>query len=126
MTAKTTTQAEIAITTSKAAAMPIKIVTVIDVTIIMTREAKEATVVMRGKKEIAIVLVTKASHIIWRKSAVTLAPALRVVAAAAVALQATAAFQATAALIIVLCQMTAREVMKITMWRSPIWTWMKE
>eukprot|EP00957_Ditylum_brightwellii_P165971 12636528-Ditylum_brightwellii.AAC.1 len=65
--AKTTTQAEIAITTTKAAAMPTKIITVIDVSIILTREIKEATVVMTGKKEITIVLVTKASHIKWRK-----------------------------------------------------------
>eukprot|EP00957_Ditylum_brightwellii_P038923 2941088-Ditylum_brightwellii.AAC.1 len=61
-TTKTTTQAEIAIMIAKAAVMQIKIVTVIDVTIIVTREAKEATVVMTGKKEITIVLVTKASH----------------------------------------------------------------
>eukprot|EP00957_Ditylum_brightwellii_P069910 5309023-Ditylum_brightwellii.AAC.1 len=75
-TAKTTTQAEIAITIAKAEAMQTKIVTVIDMTIIMTREAKEATVVMIGKKEIAIVPVTKASHTTWRKSAVALAPNL--------------------------------------------------
>eukprot|EP00957_Ditylum_brightwellii_P205858 15345754-Ditylum_brightwellii.AAC.1 len=62
-TAKTTTQAEIAITIAKAAAMQTEIITVIDVTIIVTREAKEATVMMTGKKEIAIVLVTKASCI---------------------------------------------------------------
>eukprot|EP00957_Ditylum_brightwellii_P161935 12329514-Ditylum_brightwellii.AAC.1 len=120
MTTKTTIQTEISITTAKAAAMPTKTVTVIDVTIIMTREAKEATVVMTDKKEIVIMLVTNVSHIMWRKSAIALAPALRVVAAVAVALQ------ATAALVLVLCQMTAREVMKITMWRAPTWIWMKE
>eukprot|EP00957_Ditylum_brightwellii_P020834 1571136-Ditylum_brightwellii.AAC.1 len=79
--------------------MQTKIVTVIDVTVIMIREAKEATVVMTGKKEITIVLVTKASHTMWRKSAVTLAPNLRVAAAVAAVLQATAA--------LVLCQTTA-------------------
>eukprot|EP00957_Ditylum_brightwellii_P162661 12386561-Ditylum_brightwellii.AAC.1 len=89
--------------------MPTNIITVIDVTIIMTREAKEATVVMTGKKEIVIVLVTKASHIMWRKSAVALAPDLSVAAAVAVTLQTAASFQAAAALVLVLCQTTARE-----------------
>eukprot|EP00957_Ditylum_brightwellii_P017139 1292350-Ditylum_brightwellii.AAC.1 len=50
----------------------------------------------------------------WRKSAVALAPNLRVAAAVAVALQATVTFQAMAALALalalILCQMTAREV----------------
>eukprot|EP00957_Ditylum_brightwellii_P185165 14100839-Ditylum_brightwellii.AAC.1 len=76
-TNKTTTQAEIAITIAKTAAMQTKIVTVIDVTIILTREAEETTVVMTGKKEITIVLVTKASHTMWRKSVVALAPDLK-------------------------------------------------
>eukprot|EP00957_Ditylum_brightwellii_P130116 9924746-Ditylum_brightwellii.AAC.1 len=109
MTANTTTQAEIAITTTKAAAMPTKIVTVIDVTIIMIREAKEATVVMTGEKEIAIVLVTKTSHIMWRKSTVALAPDLKVSAAIAATIQATADFQAAAAPVLALCQTTASE-----------------
>eukprot|EP00957_Ditylum_brightwellii_P149931 11418379-Ditylum_brightwellii.AAC.1 len=69
-TAKTTTQAEIPITIIKAAAIPTKIVTVIDMT---------------------LMLVTKASHTMWRKSAVTLAPDLRVATAVAVALQVAAA-----------------------------------
>eukprot|EP00957_Ditylum_brightwellii_P173834 13234091-Ditylum_brightwellii.AAC.1 len=86
----------------------------------MTREAKEATVVMTGKKEIAIVLVIKASHTMWRKSAVTLAPNLRVAATVA------AAFQAAAALVLVLCQTIASKVMITTMWRIQAWTWMKE
>eukprot|EP00957_Ditylum_brightwellii_P135914 10366741-Ditylum_brightwellii.AAC.1 len=55
-TTKTTTHAKIAIMTAKTAAMPTQFITVIDVTIIMTREAKEETVVMTGEKEIAIVL----------------------------------------------------------------------
>eukprot|EP00957_Ditylum_brightwellii_P092000 7003984-Ditylum_brightwellii.AAC.1 len=82
-TAKTTTQAEIAIMIAKAAAMQTKIVTVIGMTIIMTREAKEAIVVMTGKKEISIVLVTKASYTIWGESAVAFTPNLRVAAAVA-------------------------------------------
>eukprot|EP00957_Ditylum_brightwellii_P147546 11236503-Ditylum_brightwellii.AAC.1 len=68
--------------------MQTKIITVTDVTIIMTREVKEATVMMTGKKEIAIMLVTKASHTTWRKITVALAPNLRVTAAVAAALQA--------------------------------------
>eukprot|EP00957_Ditylum_brightwellii_P001068 84660-Ditylum_brightwellii.AAC.1 len=55
-TTNTTIQAEIAIMITEAAAMQTKIVRVIDVTIIVTRETKEATVVMTGKKEIAIML----------------------------------------------------------------------
>eukprot|EP00957_Ditylum_brightwellii_P052258 3963568-Ditylum_brightwellii.AAC.1 len=66
--------------------MQTKIITVIDVTTIVTREVKEATVVMTGEKEIDIMLVTKASHTTWRKSAVALAPNLRVAAAVAAAL----------------------------------------
>eukprot|EP00957_Ditylum_brightwellii_P100351 7649590-Ditylum_brightwellii.AAC.1 len=66
----------------------------------------------------------------WRKSAVALAPNLRVAATVVVALQAIAAFQVTAALalalVLVLCQMAAREVMTITMWRTPAWNWNKE
>eukprot|EP00957_Ditylum_brightwellii_P202437 15330174-Ditylum_brightwellii.AAC.1 len=126
ITAKTTTQAGTAITITKAAAMQAKIVTVIDTTIIVTREAKEATVVMTGKKEITIVLVTKASHTMWRKSVVALAPNLRVAATVTVTLQAAANFQATVALILVLCQTTASKVMTITMRRTPTWTWIKE
>eukprot|EP00957_Ditylum_brightwellii_P029954 2267158-Ditylum_brightwellii.AAC.1 len=91
-TAKTTTQAEITIMITEAAAISIKLVTLIDLTIIVTREAEEATVVMTGKKEIGIVLETKASQTMWRKSAVALAPDLRVAAAVAVALQAAATF----------------------------------
>eukprot|EP00957_Ditylum_brightwellii_P006582 499189-Ditylum_brightwellii.AAC.1 len=81
MIAKTTTQVEIAIIITEAAVMQTKIVIVTDMTIIVAREAKEATVVMTGKKEIAIMLVTKASHTTWRKSAVALTPNLRVTAA---------------------------------------------
>eukprot|EP00957_Ditylum_brightwellii_P009288 702835-Ditylum_brightwellii.AAC.1 len=91
--------------------MQTKIVTVIDVTIIMIREAEEATVVMTGKKEITIVLVTKVSHTTWRKSTVVLAPNLRVAAAVA------AALQVAAVLVLVLCQMTASEVMTTAMQR---------
>eukprot|EP00957_Ditylum_brightwellii_P064029 4857200-Ditylum_brightwellii.AAC.1 len=120
ITDKTTAQVDIAITIAKAAAMETKIVTVIDVIIIMTREAKDATVMMTGKKEIAIVLVTKASHITWRKSAVALAPNLRVAVTVA------AALQAASALVLVLCQITASKVMTTTMYRIPTWTWMKE
>eukprot|EP00957_Ditylum_brightwellii_P171018 13018667-Ditylum_brightwellii.AAC.1 len=119
-TAKTTTQTEIAITIAKAAAMQTQIVTVIDVTIIVTKEVEEATVMMTGKKEIAIMLVTKASYTTWRKSAVTLAPNLRAIDAD------TAAFQAAATLILILCQSIATKVMTTTMWRTPTWTWMKE
>eukprot|EP00957_Ditylum_brightwellii_P025819 1953316-Ditylum_brightwellii.AAC.1 len=68
--------------------------------IIMTKEVKEATVVMIGKKEIAIVLITRASHIMWRRSTVALTPDPRVAAA----LPAAATFQAAAALVLVLCQ----------------------
>eukprot|EP00957_Ditylum_brightwellii_P002480 190270-Ditylum_brightwellii.AAC.1 len=103
-TTKTTTQAEIATMTAKAIAMPTKIVIVIDMTTIVTRKAKEATVVMAGKKEITIMLVIKASHTIWRKSVVVLAPNLRVTATVAAALQATVAFQAAATPIFTLCQ----------------------
>eukprot|EP00957_Ditylum_brightwellii_P194489 14813309-Ditylum_brightwellii.AAC.1 len=70
----TTTQAEIATAITKATVMPTQIVTVMDVTIIMTREANEDTVVMAGGKEITIVLVIKNSHIMWRKIEVALAP----------------------------------------------------
>eukprot|EP00957_Ditylum_brightwellii_P114438 8724640-Ditylum_brightwellii.AAC.1 len=87
--------------------MQTNIVTVIDVTIIVTRETKEATVMITGKKKISIVLVTKASHTMWRKSAVAPAPNLRVTAAVKAALQAAAAFQAAATLVLVLCQIPA-------------------
>eukprot|EP00957_Ditylum_brightwellii_P039081 2954025-Ditylum_brightwellii.AAC.1 len=74
---------------------------------------------MTGEKEIAIVLVTKASHTTWRKSAVALAPNLRVAAAVAAALQATATFQVSTALVLILCQTTANKVMTTIMWRIP-------
>eukprot|EP00957_Ditylum_brightwellii_P127524 9725164-Ditylum_brightwellii.AAC.1 len=64
---------------------------------------------MTGKKEIAIVLVTKASHIMWRKSVIALAPDLRVAATVTATLQALATFQATAAPVLALCQTTSRE-----------------
>eukprot|EP00957_Ditylum_brightwellii_P085260 6484244-Ditylum_brightwellii.AAC.1 len=67
-TTKTTTQAEIAIMIAKAAAMKTKTVTVLDVTTIVTKEAKDATAMMTGKEEITIVLLIKASHITWRKT----------------------------------------------------------
>eukprot|EP00957_Ditylum_brightwellii_P003470 262687-Ditylum_brightwellii.AAC.1 len=70
---------------------------------------------MAGKKEIAIVIVTKASHTMWRKSAVALAPNLSVAAAVAVALQATATFQVAATLVPVLCQTAVSKVMTIIM-----------
>eukprot|EP00957_Ditylum_brightwellii_P151728 11554199-Ditylum_brightwellii.AAC.2 len=90
-------------------------VTVIDVTIIMTRKAKETTVRMTSEKEFAIVLIIKASHIMWRQSAITLNPNLKIVATVAVALQAAAAFQAAAALVLALCQTAVREVTTSTM-----------
>eukprot|EP00957_Ditylum_brightwellii_P207080 15351387-Ditylum_brightwellii.AAC.2 len=67
------TQVEITTVTAKAAAMPTTIFTVIDMTITMTREAKEATVMMTSKEGIAIVMAVKASHSMWRKSIVALA-----------------------------------------------------
>eukprot|EP00957_Ditylum_brightwellii_P111541 8507832-Ditylum_brightwellii.AAC.2 len=72
------TQAEIATVTTEAAAIPIKIITAIDMAIIVTRKAKEVTVTMTGKEKINIVLTIKASHIMWRKSMVSLAPNPRV------------------------------------------------
>eukprot|EP00957_Ditylum_brightwellii_P077733 5906670-Ditylum_brightwellii.AAC.1 len=87
--------------------MQTKIITVIDMTIIVIREVNEATIMMISKKEIAIILVTKTSHTMWRKSTVALAPNLRVAAAVAAALQAADALQAAAVLVLVLCQMTA-------------------
>eukprot|EP00957_Ditylum_brightwellii_P104402 7951423-Ditylum_brightwellii.AAC.1 len=62
----------------------------------MTKEVEEATVMITGKKEISIVLVTRASHIMWRRSTVALTLALN--------LRVAAAFQAAAALVLVLCQ----------------------
>eukprot|EP00957_Ditylum_brightwellii_P026974 2039316-Ditylum_brightwellii.AAC.1 len=50
------TQTEIATATAKATTMPTKIIKVIDVTVIITRDAKEATVMMAGKEEITIML----------------------------------------------------------------------
>eukprot|EP00957_Ditylum_brightwellii_P183341 13965455-Ditylum_brightwellii.AAC.1 len=75
---------------------------------------------MIGKKEIAIVLVTRASHFMWRRSTVALALALNLRVAAA--LPAAAAFQAAAALVLALCQVTARGAMATTIWRTPTWT----
>eukprot|EP00957_Ditylum_brightwellii_P153620 11690943-Ditylum_brightwellii.AAC.1 len=94
--ARTTSQEGIKTIITKAAAMPANLVTLIN----MTKEVKEATAVMIGKKEIAIMLVTRASHIIWRRSTVAfaLAPDPRVAAA----LPAAAAFQAAVALVLVL------------------------
>eukprot|EP00957_Ditylum_brightwellii_P144415 11001292-Ditylum_brightwellii.AAC.1 len=71
---------------------------------------------MTGKKEIASVLVTNVSHNTWRENTIALAPNLGVAAAVAVA------FQAAATLVLVLCQMTAIEVMITTMWRIQTWT----
>eukprot|EP00957_Ditylum_brightwellii_P186283 14181981-Ditylum_brightwellii.AAC.1 len=62
----------------------------------MTKEVKEAMVVMIGKMEIAIMLVTRASHIMWRRSTVSLALALDLRVAAA--LPAAATFRAAATL----------------------------
>eukprot|EP00957_Ditylum_brightwellii_P084020 6387173-Ditylum_brightwellii.AAC.1 len=62
----------------------------------MTKEVEEATVVMIGEKEIAIVLVTGASHIMWRRSTVALDLALD--------LRVAAALPAAAALVLALCQ----------------------
>eukprot|EP00957_Ditylum_brightwellii_P151174 11510842-Ditylum_brightwellii.AAC.1 len=73
---------------------------------------------MTGKKEIAIVLVIKASHIMWKKSVVTLAPNPKATAIVA------AALQATAAPILALCQMAVNAGTTTTMWRTPTWTWM--
>eukprot|EP00957_Ditylum_brightwellii_P006644 504370-Ditylum_brightwellii.AAC.1 len=64
---------------------------------------------MIGKKEIAIVMVTKASCTMWRENAVALTPNLRITAAVA------ATLQATATLVLILCQMTASKVMQITL-----------
>ena len=58
-TAGTTSQEGIETTITKAAAMPANLVNLTH----MTKEVKEATVVMIGKKEITIVLATRASHI---------------------------------------------------------------
>eukprot|EP00957_Ditylum_brightwellii_P144423 11001738-Ditylum_brightwellii.AAC.1 len=75
---------------------------------------------MIGKKEIAIMLVTRASYIMWRRSTVALALTLDPRVAAT--LPAAAAFQAAAILVLVLCQVTARGAMITTMWRTPTWT----
>eukprot|EP00957_Ditylum_brightwellii_P023834 1798299-Ditylum_brightwellii.AAC.1 len=90
-----------------------KIVTVIDVTIIVTREAKEATVIMTGKEEIVIVLTVKPSHIMWMKSIVALTSSPR--ATVAVALQ------AAAALVFTLTQMKSSKVTIIIVWTNPTW-----
>eukprot|EP00957_Ditylum_brightwellii_P182821 13925619-Ditylum_brightwellii.AAC.1 len=96
--------------------MPANLVTLTN----MTKGVKEATVIMIGKKEITIVLVTRASHIIWRRSTVALALALNPRVAAA--LPAAATFQAAATLAIVLCQVTTRGATITTMLRTPTWT----
>eukprot|EP00957_Ditylum_brightwellii_P135930 10367544-Ditylum_brightwellii.AAC.1 len=100
MTAGTIIQEGIETMIAKAATMSANLVTLTSMSIIMTKEIEEATVVMIGKKEITIVLATRASHIMWKRSTVALAPNPRVAAA----LPAAAAFQATAALVLVLCQ----------------------
>eukprot|EP00957_Ditylum_brightwellii_P187702 14292845-Ditylum_brightwellii.AAC.1 len=119
-TAGTTSQEGIKTMIAEAVAMPANFVILTN----MTKEVKEVTVVMIGKKEIAIVLVARASCIMWRRSTVTLAltPDPRVAAA----LPAVAAFQATAALSLILCQVTARGTTIATMWRTPTWTKMKQ
>eukprot|EP00957_Ditylum_brightwellii_P187045 14244759-Ditylum_brightwellii.AAC.1 len=71
-TTGTISQEEIKTMIAKAAAMLANLVTLTS----MTKEVKEALVVMIGEKEIAIVLVTRASHIMWRRSTVALALAL--------------------------------------------------
>eukprot|EP00957_Ditylum_brightwellii_P199761 15228312-Ditylum_brightwellii.AAC.1 len=68
----------------------------------MTKEVKEATVVMIGEKEITIMLVTRASHIMWRRRTVALALAHDPRVAAT--LPATAALALV--LILALCQVT--------------------
>eukprot|EP00957_Ditylum_brightwellii_P118475 9035811-Ditylum_brightwellii.AAC.1 len=87
---------------TEAAAMPANLITLTS----MTKEFEEAMVVMIGNNEIAIMLVTRASHIMWRRSTVALPLALDMRVAAA--LPAAAAFQAAATLILILCQVTAR------------------
>eukprot|EP00957_Ditylum_brightwellii_P115292 8791786-Ditylum_brightwellii.AAC.1 len=121
-TAGTISQEGIETMIAKAAAMSANFVTLTSMN--MTKKVKEATVVMIGKKEITIVLVTNASHIMWRRSTVALAPNLRVAAAlpAAAAFQATAALQATSTLVLALCQVTERGVTIPTMWKIPTWT----
>eukprot|EP00957_Ditylum_brightwellii_P148748 11325053-Ditylum_brightwellii.AAC.1 len=64
----------------------------------MTKEFEEATVVMIVKKEIVIVLATRASHIMWRRSTVALALTLTL------NLRVAATLPAAAALVLVLCQ----------------------
>eukprot|EP00957_Ditylum_brightwellii_P170097 12947549-Ditylum_brightwellii.AAC.1 len=113
-------QTEIATVTTKAAAMPTKIATGIDVTIIVIKEAKEVTVAMTGEEELFVVLAIKASHITWRESIVDLAPNPRVAAKVTVDLQ------VTAVLVLTRIQMRAREIMTITILMSPIWLLMKE
>eukprot|EP00957_Ditylum_brightwellii_P162070 12339024-Ditylum_brightwellii.AAC.1 len=118
ITAGTISQQGIETMITKAVAMPASLVTLTSMSIIMTKEVEEATVVMIGKKEIAIMLVTKASHIMWMRSTVVLAPKPRGVAA----LPATAAFQASAVLVLALCQGTSRGVTITTIQRTPTWT----
>eukprot|EP00957_Ditylum_brightwellii_P195038 14860551-Ditylum_brightwellii.AAC.1 len=55
---------------AEAAAMSANLITLTSMSIIMTKEVEEATVVMIGKKEIAIMLVTRACHIMWRRSTI--------------------------------------------------------
>eukprot|EP00957_Ditylum_brightwellii_P074852 5688356-Ditylum_brightwellii.AAC.1 len=119
-TSRTTSQEGIKTMIAEAAAMPSNCATLIN----MTKEVKDATVMMIGKKEIPIVLVTRDSHIMWRRSTVALALAHNPRVAAA--LPAAATFQATAplalVLILVLCQVTARGATITTMWMTPTWT----
>eukprot|EP00957_Ditylum_brightwellii_P086453 6577536-Ditylum_brightwellii.AAC.1 len=55
-TTRTISQEGIKTTIAKAAAMSANLVTLTSMSIIMTKEVEEATVVMIGKKEIAIML----------------------------------------------------------------------
>eukprot|EP00957_Ditylum_brightwellii_P196558 14976741-Ditylum_brightwellii.AAC.1 len=67
----------IATATTEAAVMPAKSVIATDATIIVTRKAKEITITVAGKEEIATMMTIMASHFMWRKTVVALAPALR-------------------------------------------------
>eukprot|EP00957_Ditylum_brightwellii_P127539 9725849-Ditylum_brightwellii.AAC.1 len=89
--------------------MPTKIITVIDVIITMTREAKEVAATTSDKEEIATVVAINASHITWRKHIVALAPDPRDSVIVAVSLQAAS----TLVLVLPLAQMRARSVITI-------------
>eukprot|EP00957_Ditylum_brightwellii_P104661 7975664-Ditylum_brightwellii.AAC.2 len=108
-------QAKIATATVGTAAMSTKIITSIDLTIIVIREAKEVTIMMTGKEEVAIVLAIKVKHIMWRKHVTALALAPRVAVIVTAALQAAAVFQTDFAFALALAQMKASKVMTITM-----------